>query len=211
MSPAPSKKPTFDARKLERWKKQGESLARKKNSNQWAIADWMCIGENDFKKKKPYPVAAAATGMTVETLRQFAHTARRVLTRVNGLYFGHHRLVTEYQPAEQKRLLKHAKDNRESVASFAAFLKARKNDRGRDANLSHADVAAAKVVEACTTFIQNYHFDTLLDEPPSPAKRLELINTLKSAADALNSKVEVMKNMWDEHDKADKAFAAGGK
>src|SRR5207244_3798154 len=87
------KAPTNNGRELKQWVKQGESLARAKSGNQWAIADWMCRGEDDFKKRKPYQVAVQATGMTVETLRQFAYTARKVLTRVNGLSFGHHRLV----------------------------------------------------------------------------------------------------------------------
>jgi hypothetical protein len=82
--------------KLKRWMKQGESLAQAKWSNQWEIAAWMRKGEDAFKKKQREEVAVKATGMTVETLRQFAYTARHVLTRVNGLSFGHHRLVAKY-------------------------------------------------------------------------------------------------------------------
>jgi hypothetical protein len=193
--------------KLQRWKKQGESLAKAKNGNQWAIADWMCKGEGDFKRSKPYQVAAIATGMTLETLRQFAHTARNVLTRVNGLSFGHHRLVAQYSSEEQKRFLKHAKDNKESVASFAAFLNARKKDAARRAEKrSHADVAASKVMEAFDALLRNYHFEILLDKPPSPAARAELIERLKSAVAGLNTKVEQMATAWREHDEADAAF-----
>jgi hypothetical protein len=50
---ATKKKAAVDP-KLERWKQRGESLARAKNGNQWAIADWMYKGEGDFKKRKPY-------------------------------------------------------------------------------------------------------------------------------------------------------------
>jgi hypothetical protein len=52
---ATKKKAAVDP-KLERWKQRGESLARAKNGNQWAIADWMYKGEGDFKKRKPYQV-----------------------------------------------------------------------------------------------------------------------------------------------------------
>lgn len=199
------KKPGVKSQKLDQWKKQGFLLARAKNVNQWAIADWMCAGVGDFKK--PYAEAAAVTGMTVKTLRQFCHTASKVLTRVNGLSFGHHRLVAEYKPAEQKQLLKHAKDCGESVASFAAFLRDRKNNAARRANThSHADQAADKVLDACNAFLRNSSFDTLLSDPPTPTKRNELIDKLKAAVAQLNGRMESMTKVWREHEKADEAF-----
>ena len=66
-----------------------------------------------------------ATGMTRPTLYQFKFTAEffPISTRVKDLSFGHHRLVAkeEFTPDERKRLLKHAQDNDESVASFEAW------------------------------------------------------------------------------------------
>jgi hypothetical protein len=80
---------------LEQWKKQGIALRaaefRLRNeefSHQWAIADWMLAGERAFKRKQAYDEAVKVTGMTRETLQQFAHTAKRVLIRVKGLSFG---------------------------------------------------------------------------------------------------------------------------
>ena len=202
-----TKAPAVDPPKLDQWKKKGKSLAKAKNGNQWAIADWMCKGETDFKKCKPYEVASKATGMTVGTLRQFAHTARNVLTRVNGLSFGPHRLVAEYTPEEQIRLLKQATADKESVASFAAVLKARKKDLARRADKrSPADQAADKVVDACDTLIRSYHFTTLVTDRPSTVKRNELLNKLKKAAADLNNKVEEMARAWREQDAADEAF-----
>jgi len=189
------KAPAVDARKLEQWKEKGEALARAKWSNQWEIAAWMLKGEDTFKKKQREEVAVKATGMTVETLRQFAYTARHVLTRVNGLSFGHHRLVAQYTPEEQARLLKLAKDNGESVASFAAFLKTLKQDAEPETR-SEADVAASKVIEACDSLLRSYHFDTLLDEPPSPAARIEVLDRLKKAIAELSDKVEQMETTW---------------
>ncbi len=201
------KKPAVHEPTLKRWAKQGESLATAKSGNQWAIAEWMCKGEGEFKKSKPYAVAAKATGMTVETLRQFAHTARNVLTRVNGLSFGHHRLVAEYRPEEQKRFLKHAKDNEESVASFSAFLNARKKDIARRAEKrSRGDVAASKVIEACDAFFRHDDIETLLDDPPTPNVRAELIARLKEAVTELNRTVDQMATAWREHEEADVVF-----
>jgi DNA-binding transcriptional MerR regulator len=193
-----TKAPAVDPRKLDQWKKNGQLLAKAKNANQWAIADWMCKGEDEFKKKKPYQVAATATGMTIGTLRQFAYTARHVLTRVNGLFFGHHRLVAEYTPEQQARFLKHAKDNGESVASFAAYLKTLKQDAEPE-TWSPADVAASKVIEACDSFLRSFRnddFDTLLDERPSQSARTKVLDRLKDVIVELNNKMEELEAEW---------------
>jgi hypothetical protein len=55
----PKKKASpVEARKLDQWRKKGEALARAKWGNQWAIAKWMCKGEDAFKKIS-YTVAGA--------------------------------------------------------------------------------------------------------------------------------------------------------
>jgi hypothetical protein len=177
------------------WKKKGESLARAKWSNQWKIAAWMLKGEDNFKRKQREEVAVKATGMTVETLRQFAHTARNVLTRVNGLSFGHHRLVAQYTPEQQARYLKHAKDTGKSVEAFAAYLKTLKQDAELETE-SPADVAASKVIEACNTLLRNYHFDTLIDERPSQSACTKVLDRLKSAIHELGDKVKQMETAW---------------
>jgi len=193
---ATKKKAALDP-KLKRWMKQGESLAKAKWGNQWKIAKWMCEGEDGFKRSKPYELAVIVTGMTKETLRQFAYTARhvKVSTRVNGLSFGHHRLVAGYTEEEQRRFLKHAKDNKESVASFAAFLKTLKQDAEPETG-SQADVAASKIIEACDSLLRNYHFDTLLDERPSQSARTKVLDRLKKAIAELNEKMEQMEEAW---------------
>jgi hypothetical protein len=197
--------------KLQRWKRQGESLAKAKWTNQWAIAKWMCEGEDGFKRSKPYQLASTATGMTVETLRQFAYTARnvKVSTRVNSLSFGHHRLVAGYTPDQQVRYLKHAKNNKKSVASFAAYLKGLKQDDASGAEeRSEADVAAAKVIEACSAFLRNYNFDKLLSEPPTDDVRADVLDELKKAVAELNEKIETLTAVWQEIAEADAAFLA---
>lgn len=181
--------------KLERWKQQGESLAKAKWGNQWKIAKWMCEGEDGFKRSKPYELAMIVTGMTRKTLQQFAYTARHVLTRVNGLSFGHHRLVAQYTPEQQARFLKHAKDNGKSVEAFAAYLKGLRKDAALETR-SPADVAASKVIEACDFLLRSDHFDTLLAERPSQAARTKVLDRLKDVVTELNNKVEELEAEW---------------
>ena len=177
------------------WKKKGESLARAKWSNQWKIAAWMLKGEDAFKKKQREEVAVKATGMTVETLRQFAYTARHVLTRVNGLSFSHHRLVAQYAPGQQARYLKHAKDTGKSVEAFAAWLKALRKDDTLETR-SPADVAAKKVIEACDHLLRRDPFDTLVAERPSPKVRTEVLDRLNKVIETLSNKVEELEAEW---------------
>jgi hypothetical protein len=272
------KLPAVDEAKLEKWKKQGEVLAKAKNGNQWAIGDWILAGVETFGTTKAYDKAEQATGMTRATLQQFKLTAESFLpisTRVKNLSFGHHRLVSnielrpewlawkdaedrcvnpknqhwkdnggrgikclfksykqffaqlgprpagmmldrkdkdgnyepgnvrwkknEEQNATDKRtlLLKHAEDNKESVASFAAFLETLKQDAAPET--PPADVAASKVIRACDSFLKNFqndNFDTLLDERSSPAARTKVLDRLKDAIVELNEKVEELEVAW---------------
>jgi hypothetical protein len=203
------KKPAVDERKLELWKKRGEALAESKQRNQWAIGSWLLAGEKEFGKKMAYDKAEQATGMARGTLYQFKYTAESfpISTRVKKLAFGHHRLVAseEYKPDERKALLKHAAGK--SVASFAAYLRNRKKDATRRADKrSPADQSADKVVDACDVFLRNYNFTMLLNEPPTPTKRTELLETLKKAAADLNGKIAELSGAWADEDEADAAF-----
>jgi hypothetical protein len=198
----PEKKPAVDERKLEQWKKKGESLASAKNSNQWAIGDWILAGLKCFGKGCAYDIAQEATGMMRATLYLFKDTAEcfPISTRVRKLSFGHHRLVAnnDYTPETRQELLQFAVDNKESVASFAAVLKGLKKHAARRAEKrSHADVAASKVMAACDTLLRNYHFSTLLNKRPSQAVRTEVLDRLKNAISKLSDKVKQMEVAWD--------------
>ena len=190
---APKKKRKVDQLVFKQWVNDGKAL--KVSEHQWAIADWILRGEkiSGLSNKEAYSRAVKLTGMTEGTLRQFAHTARNVLTRVNGLSFGHHRLVAKYNPEQQKRFLDYAKDARKSVDGFAGYLRNRDKDAARRAEKrSKADVSASKVMEACDTLLRNYHFETLLDEPPTPAAGTEVLERLKKAIAELTDKVKQM-------------------
>ena len=183
---APKKKRKVDQLVFKQWVNDGKAL--KVSEHQWAIADWILRGEkiSGLSNKEAYSRAVKLTGMTEGTLRQFAHTARNVLTRVNGLSFGHHRLVAKYNPEQQKRFLDYAKDARKSVDGFAGYLRNRDKDAARRAEKrSKADVSASKVME-----------ETLLDEPPTPAAGTEVLERLKKAIAELTDKVKQMETAW---------------
>jgi hypothetical protein len=203
------KAPAVDVHKLKQWSKRGEGfktaefrLRETEFRHQWAIADWMLDGEESFGKTKAgktkaYDEAEKITGFTRGTLEQFAHTAKKVslLTRVKGLSFGHHRLVAQYIPEKQARYLKHAKDNKETVASFAAYLKTLKQDADdkREA-ASPADVAAANLIEACDSLLRKCQ--SALSKHPSLAVRTDVLDRLKKAVAELNEKVEQIEQSW---------------
>jgi hypothetical protein len=202
------KSTAVDEAKLKQWSKQGEVLAKAKNGNQWAIGDWILRGATTFKSKA-YAEAKEATGMTRDTLYQFKLTAEcfPISTRVKDLSFGHHRLVATEEPDERTRLLKHAKDNKESVASFAAYLRNRKIDAARRADKrSPADQAADKVIEACDALLKSYTFEKLLSEPPTATKRKSVLTTLRNAGTKLNQQAKDMEQLWSEHDAAESDF-----
>jgi hypothetical protein len=207
-------KPKVDERKLEQWKKKGESLGKARSLNQWAIGDWILDGEKRFGNRRAYDIAQKATGMMRATLYQFKDTAEcfPISTRVKmkNLYFGHYRLVAnnDYTPEQRQELLQFAIDNEESVASFAGHLRSLKKDAD---DSDEADVAAQKVMDACNALLGNSYFDTVLDKPPTPAKRSELLEHLKDAVAELNSKVKQMVMAWREHDEADETSLPDGK
>jgi len=198
---APKKKISVDKRELERWKEKGKALAvelrsaeAKFSGRQWAIADWMLAGEKAFKEKVAYAEASKVTGMTEETLRQFAHTARRVLTRVNGLSFGHHRLVAKFwrEPREQKRLLQDALKNKMSVEQFASYINGE-----QEPEPTSAEDAAVRVIDSCKKVLRPSHLYALLNgELPARDVRDELISKLTDGAKQLTEAVEDLKEYW---------------
>jgi hypothetical protein len=204
----------IDKRKLGQWKRKGEVLASAKWSNQWKIGDWILAGVRRFGTTHAYDAAQKATGMRRATLYQFKDTAEcfPISTRVKmkNLFFGHYRLVADndYTPERRQELLQFAVDNEETVASFAAYLKTLQDDASGTEERSEADVAAAKVIEACSAFLRNYNFDKLLSEPPTDDVRAEVLEELKKGVAELNDKIEMLTTVWHELVEADAKFLA---
>jgi hypothetical protein len=210
---SPKKKaPAFDAAKLERWSEQGKAFRAAESrlrdtefTHQWAIADWMLAGVSKFGKNRAYEVAIEATGMTRGTLEQFAHTAKKVLIRVKGVSFGHHRLVAKYDRKDQERYLNHAKEADETVESFAAFLRQLDGDEARRANGNKgtkADRAADKIMTACNALRKSGSFVMLLNRQPTQEKRTELLDGLRAVIADLTSKVERFERLWGSEKQA---------
>jgi hypothetical protein len=193
---------------LKRWEKRGEALGKAKSANQWLIADWILDGMRRFKKSEVYNAVEKHTGMTRKTLYQFKLTAEcfpKISTRVKKLSFGHHRLVANrsYTPEKRRELLLHAKKVKESVASFAAFLRKLDADAARRAEKrTHGDRAADKVLVACDGLRKCTAFETLLSRQPTPPKRNELLEKLRTVIAELTSKVERFERIWSSEEQA---------
>lgn len=203
------RKPTAS---IGKWKEEGKALWRaelhlrdREFSHQWAIADWMRRGEDTFGKERARDAAQQATKMTRETLQQFAHTARKVLIRVKGVSFGHHRLVARFKGSDterkklQKSWLLRARKNDWSVVEFDLhlkqfFLKDQKPMRT-------AALAASSLVRGCGSLISHWGFKTLSEiDSPGEEQRRELIRTLTETAEALLKKAENLKASWNDVD-----------
>jgi len=202
---------------LERWKQQGAalkavdlSLREKEFAHQWAIADWMLAGEKAFTKKRAYDEAEKVTGMTRQTLQQFAHTAKRVLTRVKGVSFGHHRLVAKLHPASQrqKKLLEYAKKRRFSVVEFDGYLRGMEKDDARQKDTpTNSTALAVKVQGLCQKLREHPSLEGLLAaHPPVQRDRKRLIQELTSTAEYLQEKAEWLKSCWAQFDGAQAAM-----
>jgi hypothetical protein len=198
-----------DRVKLEQWTEQGRVLRAAEFrlrdtefTHQWAIADWMLAGVEAFGKDKAYKAAMKATGMTEQTLDQFAHTARKVLTRVKGVSFGHHRLVAKFKGADrktqQKKQLNYAKDNNLSVAEFDLYLKGDAHiDAQEKKTPTNPDVVAVKFMKSCDDLLLHCGLRKLLSSaPPLKEHREGLVIKLKETARQLNEAVDGLSHQW---------------
>jgi hypothetical protein len=102
---------------FERWRAEGERLLIDAAEHQWALGDWIVRGE-EFKeiasitrdqsfKHGIYSGAAEITGLSVDTIKDYAYVARNVPEeiRVKTLAFGHHKLVAGLSEEEQRKQL----------------------------------------------------------------------------------------------------------
>ena len=92
------------------WERLGQLLFRFDRSLQWLIGDWLLQGEDN--KWGRHEEIAAELGLQVKTLYDYRYVARHVnfSVRTEKLSFGHHKLVAQLEPAQQRRWLKRAAD-----------------------------------------------------------------------------------------------------
>jgi hypothetical protein len=94
---------------FEEWEALGQKLAPVGKSIGFIIGDWINYGEKRWGDK--YEEAMMRTGMAYQTLRIYAHVARRVqlFARTNKLDFVHHLVVAKIKnPEEQQHWLQMA-------------------------------------------------------------------------------------------------------
>jgi hypothetical protein len=102
---------TFSGRlSLERWEELGQRLLALGDSVSWWIADWLVYGEDRFKDR--YEEATRRTGLSYQTLRNYAWVARRfdLSRRRDTLSFGHHAEVAALGVVEQEYWLRRAQE-----------------------------------------------------------------------------------------------------
>lgn len=191
------KNPSDDQRKLDRWKAQGTKLVNGDSEHQWGIARWIDEGAKKFGISRALDEGMTATGMTRGTLKVFLHTSRNVkeLTRVNGLYFGHHRLVAALTESEQKTWLHRALNRKWSVATFAEKLKGTKSAACRPS--TDSDGAVGKFSGDCDALLGHWGIKQLLNgDPPTPEGRESLINKITETAERLNQFAQTLREHW---------------
>jgi hypothetical protein len=198
-------KKTVDQRKLKKWAARGKGfraaeyqLRKTEFTHQWAVARWMLAGEKEFGREAAYDAAEKATGFTRETLQQFAHTARKVLIRVKGVSFGHHRLVARLHPdtKAQKKELLFARKHKLNVEKFGLHLKGlARHDERQQKGPTNTDIAAQKFIETCDKIEVHWSLRALLSGTP-PADRDGLVRKVRTTASKLNEIAESLQNHW---------------
>jgi hypothetical protein len=194
-------------RDLKEWAERGKVLKvaehqirKTEFAHQWEIADWVLEGQETFGKEAAYDAAEKATGMTRETIQQFAHAAKKVLIRVKGVSFGHHRLVASLYPDRdfQKKELHFARKNRLSVERFSLHLRGLgRHDERRKIGPTSADIAAKKFIETCDKIEKHWSLRPLLSgQPPAKEHRNDLVNKIRETASKLNETADHLRNHW---------------
>lgn len=134
---------------VEDWCQVGEQIVRIGDSSTWWIADWVAYGQDNFPKR--YKRAAEKTGLSYQTLRNYAWVARRFKTarRRAELSFQHHAQLAALSEAEQDAWLERALANQWSATELRRRLR-KASDEAADLDEARGHViivgfAAAKV------------------------------------------------------------------
>lgn len=94
------------------WLDVGEKLFKIQNALNWYLGDWLAAGwtAGDETWEGKYIALATRFRYKVSSVKSFASVCRKLppLTRVKGLNFAHHRLVTRFDPDTRKMWLEKA-------------------------------------------------------------------------------------------------------
>lgn len=94
-------------------------------SIQWIVGDLLNSMERVWGKS--YQDVAEQLGYEVKTVQEWASICKNVSIRMEGLSFGHHQVVSPYNPDEQQDFLQWAVANKASVATLRKAIYEWKN------------------------------------------------------------------------------------
>ena len=104
------------------WLGIGEQLATVAKRTAWAVADWLCYGEDVFGSEVYDEAEKLFPQVERRTLRSYASTARRVSIRMDVLSLAHHEQVASLPPSEQRTWLDRCARERISKNRLAELL-----------------------------------------------------------------------------------------
>jgi hypothetical protein len=110
--------PTF-----EQWADLGPRIAHLGNVSRWALADWLCTGEDLFHAKADQVISEL--GLSYHTLENLRWVARHVPPGVRQplpVTFSHHALVAPLEPENQELLLLECREKGWSRDQFREIL-----------------------------------------------------------------------------------------
>lgn len=131
---------------LEGWTTIGAQLAAAEKAVQWCVGDWWAFGEHRYGEAQE---TATALGISSETLRGYAYTAKAVdpVRRNTDLSYGHHRIVAPLEDDDQDRFLTQAAESDWSIAELTRQVRAETADREPGESRKKKDPEPAKHAE----------------------------------------------------------------
>ncbi|MEV6819914.1 LmbU family transcriptional regulator [Nocardiopsis dassonvillei] len=93
---------------LEKWQELGQQIFTMVDSSSWWLGDWLVFGQAHYPDR--YKMAIAQTGLSYQTLRNYAWVARQfpVEQRKRQISFQHHTEVAKLSPEERGLWLERA-------------------------------------------------------------------------------------------------------
>ena len=107
----------------EDWADLGPRIASVQNVSRWALADWLCTGEDLFQAKADQVISSLGLAYhTLENLRWVARRVPPVVRRPLPVTFSHHALVATLPAVKQAVLLLEAYDKGWTRDEFRDYL-----------------------------------------------------------------------------------------
>jgi hypothetical protein len=117
---------------LEDWQRVGQEIVAIADASAWWLGDWLVYGQNRFPER--YRRAVAGTGLSYQTLRNYAWVARKfdASSRRPGLSIQHHAEVAGLSPGDRDIWLDRAERFGWSRSRLRQHLRASRASARRD-------------------------------------------------------------------------------